>query len=78
MVILHKAQRIDGEGEIKGFITKMWGEYHIISEKNENAAYPVLKETITPCLPVECNHINDTVITHTIYDFLADPNNTKI
>jgi hypothetical protein len=53
MIILHKAQRTDGEGEVKGFITKMWGEYHIISESDENIAYPVLEVTIKPCLPIE-------------------------
>lgn len=53
MIILHKAQRTDGKGEVKGFITKMWGEYHIILENNENTAYPVLEETISPCFPIE-------------------------
>lgn len=49
MIILHKAQRVDGKGEVKGFLTKMWGEYHIILEHDENTAYPVLEETIAPC-----------------------------
>lgn len=53
MVILHKAQRTDGEGEVKGFITKMWGEYHIICENDENTAYPVLEDTIKPCFHIK-------------------------
>ncbi|KEI94956.1 hypothetical protein N496_18460 (plasmid) [Clostridium botulinum A2B3 87] len=48
MVVLHEAERIDGKGIVKGFITKMWGQYHIILENDENRAYPVVEETIKP------------------------------
>jgi len=72
MIILHKAQRTDGEGEIKGFITKMWGSYHIIPDGNENSAYPVIEDSITPCLPIG-QEKRDAVITQNFSDFLTNP-----
>lgn len=53
MIILHKGQRCDGKGEVKGFLTKMWGTYHIILENDENTAYQVIEESIEPCFPPE-------------------------
>lgn len=50
MIVLHEAKRIDNQELVKGFLTKMWGSYHIISEDNENTAYPVVTESIKPCL----------------------------
>ena len=49
MVLHHKAKRMDNGEEVKGFLTKMWGQYHIITENDENTAYPVEKDTIEPC-----------------------------
>lgn len=48
MIILHKGKRCDTGEEVVGFITKMWGQYHIIIENNENTAYPVIRESIVP------------------------------
>lgn len=50
MILLHKANRVDNNEEVKGFLTKMWGEYHIILQENENLAYPVIPDTICPCI----------------------------
>lgn len=52
LIILHEAERVDGEGKVKGYITKMWGEYHIILEHDENTAYPVKEESILPCIAI--------------------------
>lgn len=49
MILHHKAKRIDNDEEVVGFLTKMWGEYHIIAEDDENTAYPVEESTISPC-----------------------------
>lgn len=49
-VILHKGKRTDNGEVVTGFLTKMWGEYHILLEGNENTAYPVEKDSIEPCL----------------------------
>lgn len=38
--ILFKAKRVDNGEWVTGFLTKMWGQFHIISENNENTAYP--------------------------------------
>ncbi|MBY6773671.1 hypothetical protein FDC64_11320 [Clostridium botulinum] len=48
MIVLHEAERTDGKGIVKGFITKMYGQYHIILEDDENRDYPVIEETIKP------------------------------
>lgn len=50
MILLHKAKRLDSDEEVKGFITKMWGQYHIIAENDENTAFPVIEESIEPCI----------------------------
>lgn len=44
--ILFKAKRIDNGEWAEGFLTKMWGQYHIISLGDENTAYPIDEETI--------------------------------
>lgn len=49
-VILHRAKRIDNDEEVIGFITKMFGQYHIVKENDENTAYPIKEETIMPCV----------------------------
>jgi hypothetical protein len=49
MIIFHKAKRVDNNTEVKGFLTRMWGLYHIVMENDENTAYPVIEETIEPC-----------------------------
>lgn len=50
MIVLHKAEREDGKGIVEGFVTKMWETYHIISEEDENTAYPVKEDTIEALL----------------------------
>lgn len=76
MIILHKAERADGGGEVTGFITKIRGEYHIVLENDENTAYPVLEESITPYFPgVETGDVDndgDTVVTQNFSDFLSE------
>lgn len=54
MVIQHKAKRLDTGEEVKGVVTIMWGRHHIITEADENTAYPVQEETIEPCITGEC------------------------
>lgn len=49
-IILHKGKRVDTGEEVTGFLTKMWGQYHIILEDNENTAYPVEEKSISPYL----------------------------
>lgn len=49
-VILHKGKRLDNGEEITGFLTKMFGLYHIVLEEYENTAYPVEEDSIQPCL----------------------------
>ena len=49
MILHHKAKRIDNGEEIQGFLTKMWGQYHIMKDNDENTAYPVDEDTIEPC-----------------------------
>lgn len=50
MILHHKAKKIDDRKEIKGFITKLQGQYYITQECAENIGYPVDKATIEPCL----------------------------
>lgn len=49
MILHHKAKRIDNGEEIQGFLTKMWGQYHIMKDNDENNAYPIDEDTIEPC-----------------------------
>jgi len=49
-VILHTGIRTDNGEAVTGFLTKMWGQYHILLEDDENTAFPVLKDSIEPCL----------------------------
>lgn len=44
--ILFRAQDIKTKEWRYGFLTKMWGEYHIVDENNENSAYEVIPETV--------------------------------
>lgn len=57
MIILHKGNRIGNGEEVIGYVTKMWGQYHIILENDENTAYPVDEESIIPCFD-NCNISN--------------------
>ena len=45
-IVLHKGKRVDNGEEITGFLTKIFGEYHIVLEEDENTAYPVIKDSI--------------------------------
>ena len=44
--IIFRGQRPDNGEWVYGFLTKMWGEYHIVDGNNENSAYEVIPETI--------------------------------
>lgn len=55
MIIQYKAKRMDNNEDIKGYLTKMWGQYHITMESDENTAYPVWENSIEPCIVGECN-----------------------
>lgn len=44
--IIFRGQRPDNGEWVYGFLTKMWGEYHIVDGKNENSAYIVIPETV--------------------------------
>lgn len=44
--IIFRGQRPDNGEWVYGFLTKMWGEYHIVDGDNENSAYEVIPETI--------------------------------
>lgn len=49
MILHHKARRIDNGEEVKGYLSKIWGQYHIITEDDENTAYSVDELSISPC-----------------------------
>ena len=49
MIVKHKAKKAGTQEEIKGYLTKMWGQYHITTEEDENTAYPVEECTIEVC-----------------------------
>lgn len=49
-IVLHQGIRMDNGKEITGFLTKKFGQYHIVLEENENTAYPVEEDSIRPCL----------------------------
>ena len=53
MIVLHKGIRKDNGEEIRGFVTKMFGAYHILLEDDENTAYEIEPNTIRPCLQSE-------------------------
>ena len=55
MIVIHEAERLDGQGKVKGFVTKMWGQYHIIMENDENTAYLVKEESIRPVIDINNN-----------------------
>ena len=44
--ITFKGKRVDNEEWVYGFLTRMWGKYHIIDENNENVAYEIISETV--------------------------------
>jgi conserved hypothetical protein, ribA/ribD-fused len=39
-------KRTDTNGVVYGYVTKMWGQLHIVDVEDENIAYPVISETI--------------------------------
>lgn len=44
--ILYRGKRIDNNEWGYGFLVKMWGQYHIVDQNDENTAYPIEPETI--------------------------------
>ena len=46
---LYRGKRSDNNEWVEGFLTKMWGKYHIINPDDENTAYPIDNDTICKC-----------------------------
>nr|DAG38861.1 MAG TPA: YopX protein [Caudoviricetes sp.] len=44
--ILFRGRRVDNGEWAYGFLTRMWGKYHIIDENNENVAYEIIPGTV--------------------------------
>ena len=44
--ILFRGKRTDNGKWVKGLLTVMWGQYHIINPNDENTAYPIDIETV--------------------------------
>lgn len=44
--ILFKGKRKDNGEWVQGFLTKMWGQLHIVALNDENTAYPIDETTI--------------------------------
>lgn len=44
--ITFRGKRVDNEEWVYGFLTRMWGKYHIIDENNENVAYEIIPGTV--------------------------------
>lgn len=49
-IVLHKGKKADNGEEITGFLIKTFGEYRIVLEEDDNTAYPVMEDSIQPCL----------------------------
>lgn len=44
--ILFRGKRVDNDEWVYGFLVKMWGQYHIIDQNDENSAYMIEPETV--------------------------------
>ena len=44
--ILFKGKRVDNGEWVYGFLVKMWGQYHIVDQNNENSAYMIEPESV--------------------------------
>ena len=44
--ILFRGKRVDNDEWVYGFLVKMWGQYHIIDQNDENSAYMIKPETV--------------------------------
>ena len=44
--ILFRGKRVDNGEWVYGFLVKMWGQYHIIDQNDENSAYMIKPETV--------------------------------
>lgn len=44
--ILFRGKRVDNDEWVYGFLIKMWGQYHIIDQNDEDSAYMIKPETI--------------------------------
>ena len=47
-IIFHTGKRTDNRETVKGFLFKVYNAYHIVTEDDENTAYPVVEESIKP------------------------------
>lgn len=50
---MFRAKRIDNGEWVEGFLTIMWGQYHIINSQDENTAYLIDADTICQCTGLE-------------------------
>lgn len=48
LILLHKANRKDNGEEVQGILSKVWGQYLITSEDNEDDVFYVTEESIRP------------------------------
>ena len=44
--ILFRGERVDNGEWVYGFLVKMWGQYHIVDQNNENSAYMIEPESV--------------------------------
>lgn len=44
--ILFRGKRVDNGEWVYGFLIKMWGQYHIIDQNDEDSAYMIKPETV--------------------------------
>ena len=44
--ILFRSKRVDNDEWVYGFLVKMWGQYHIIDQNDENSAYMIKPKTV--------------------------------
>ena len=44
--IIFRGKRADNGEWVYGFLVKMWGQYHIVDQNDENSAYMIKPETV--------------------------------
>lgn len=44
--ILFRGKRVDNGEWVYGFLVKMWGQYHIVDQNDENSSYMIKPETV--------------------------------
>ena len=61
IIILHEGRRVDNNELVIGFVTKMWGQYHILTVEDENTGYLVKEDTIKPNSIIDSNGIRHKI-----------------